>query len=77
VTSPARARRARRAGRPRPWRAIAYVVDPVAPNGRRREVAGRVSAATQDGLTRWVNAHRLAGDAVDVYRVGSFDEVLS
>ena len=76
MTSPARARRARSTARRRPWRAIAYVVDPVAPNGRRREVAGRVAASTQDGLARFVTAHRLAGDAVDVFRVSSIDEVL-
>lgn len=67
----------RRQCRRRPWRAIAYVVDPTAPNGRRRLVAGRVAAATPDGLTRWLNAHRTAGHAVDVYRVASIEDVLS
>lgn len=75
--SAARARRARLAARRRPWRAIAYVVDPIAPEGRRRAVAGRTAATTQDGLTRFVNSHRLAGDAVDVFRVASIDEFLS
>ena len=67
----------RRRGRPRLWRAIAFVPDPVAPNGRRREVAGRVSACTQDGLTRWVNEQRAKGNAVDVYRVGTIEDVLA
>lgn len=63
--------------RRRPWRAIAYVVDPWAPQGRRRAVAGRVSACTADGLTRWVNAQRAKGHAVDVYRVGALEDALS
>lgn len=67
---------ARRRGRPRPWRAIAYAVDAEAPNGRRREVAGRTAASTQDGLTRFVSTHRQAGDAVDVFRVVSIEDLL-
>lgn len=67
----------RRAYRGRPWRAIAYVVDPWAPHGRRRQVAGRASAATADGLTRFLNAHRRQGHAVDVLRVTSIEDVAS
>lgn len=63
----------RRAPR-RPWRAIAYVPDPVAPNGRRREVAGRAAAATPTGLGAWVARQRAAGNVVDKYRVGTLDE---
>lgn len=67
----------RRSHRSRLWRATAYVVDPTAPNGRRREVAGRTSATTQDGLARFVNAHRRQGHAVDVIRVVELEELLA
>lgn len=65
----------RRAPRRR-WRAIAYVPDPTAPNGRRRTVAGRAAAATPDGLTAWINRQRRAGNVVDTYTVASLDELL-
>lgn len=61
--------------RRRPWRAIAYVPDFTAPNGRRRVVAGRVAACTPDGLTAWINRQRQAGNVVDVIRVHSLEEV--
>jgi hypothetical protein len=63
-------------GRERPWRAIAYVPDAQAPNGRRRHVAGRVAACTADGLTRWITSHRRAGHVIDVFRVSSIEDVL-
>lgn len=69
-------RAARRAYRPRPWRAVAYVPDPTAPNGRRREIAGRASALTEDGLTRFRSSHRRAGHAVDVFRLTGLEELL-
>lgn len=59
----------------RPWRAIAYVVDPWAPAGRRRAVAGRCAAATPAGLRAWIARQRAAGHVVDRYRVGTLDEV--
>ena len=71
------ARRARRrASRPRPWRAVAFIPDPTAPNGRRREVAARAAATTEEGLARFRLEHRLAGHAVDVVRVSDLEELL-
>lgn len=55
--------------RRRPWRAIAFVVDPTAPQGRRRTVAGRVAACSPEGLDRFVDRHRDQGNAVDVFEV--------
>lgn len=55
--------------RRRPFRATAFVPDPTAPNGRKREVAGRVAAASRSGLDRFVNAHRAAGHEVDVVEI--------
>lgn len=55
--------------RRRPFRATAFVPDPTAPNGRKREVAGRVAAASREGLDRFVNAHRAAGHEVDVVEI--------
>ena len=54
---------------PRPWRATAFVVDPLAPHGRRREVAARAYALTRAGLDRFVARHEAAGHAVDVVEV--------
>lgn len=68
-----RPRGIRRAPR-RPWRAIAYVVDPLAPQGRKRAVAGRAAAATPGGLRDWCARQLAAGHAVDRYRVGTLDE---
>lgn len=53
----------------RPWRAIAYRPDALAPNGRKREVTGRTAAATRAGLDRFVDQHETAGDVVDVWQV--------
>lgn len=63
----------RRAPR-RPWRAIAYVPDPVGTTGRKRAVAGRAAAATPAGLRAWTARQRAAGNVVDKYRVGTLDE---
>lgn len=79
TTEQRRASRARgraRTYRARLWRAVAFVPDPTAPNGRRRELAGQTSATTQDGLTRFVNAHRRRGHAVDVFRLTELEELL-
>lgn len=65
----------RRTYRRRPWRAVAYVPDATAPHGRRRVVAGRASACTEDGLARFRLEHRRAGHAVDVFRIDSLEEV--
>jgi hypothetical protein len=61
--------------RPRLWRAIAYVPDQTAPNGRRRAVAGRVAACTPDGLSRWILEQRRRGNVVDVIRVHDLEGV--
>lgn len=53
----------------RPWRAVAYVVDPTSPNGRRREVAGRTAARTRDGLDAFVLKHQRLGHPLDVFEV--------
>lgn len=58
---------------PRPFRAIAFVPDWTAPNGRRRVVAGRVAACTREGLDRWVDAQLAAGNDVDVIEVVPLD----
>lgn len=58
----------RRAPR-RPWRAIAYVPDATAPNGRKRAVAGRAAAATPTGLRSFVQRQLAAGNVVDRYDV--------
>lgn len=55
--------------RPRPFRAIAFVPDETAPNGRRREVAGRVAACTREGLDAWITRQVAAGNVVDVIEV--------
>jgi hypothetical protein len=55
----------------RPWRAIAYRPDALAPNGRKREVTGRTAAASEDGLARFIDQHEAAGDVVDVWKVQS------
>jgi hypothetical protein len=60
-------------GRRRPWRAIAYVVDPTSPNGRRREVAGRTAAVKREGLDEFIKRHRRAGHPLDVYEVLAID----
>lgn len=60
--------------RRRPWRAIAYVPDFTAPQGRRRVVAGRVAATTPDGLTAWLNRQRSAGNQVAVFRVSTLED---
>lgn len=62
-----------RAYRPRLWRAVAYKPDPTAPQGRRRVVAGRTSATTPDGLSRFMAAHRSQGHVVDVIQVSTLD----
>lgn len=62
-------------GRPRLWRAIAYVPDETAPNGRRRKVAGRVAACTPDGLSRWILEQRRRGNVVDVLHVPDLEGV--
>lgn len=60
--------------RPRPYRAIAYVPDVTAPNGRRRQVAGRVAACTPEGLEAWIARQTAAGNVVDRLEVhGMFD----
>jgi hypothetical protein len=59
--------------RPRLWRAIAYVPDRTAPNGRRRLVAGRVAACTPDGLNTWIAKQRRAGNVVDVMHVKALE----
>jgi hypothetical protein len=60
----------------RPWRAIAYRPDPLAPNGRKRDVTGRTSATTEQGLNRFVNQHEAAGDVVDRWRVSTIEDHL-
>lgn len=60
----------------RPWRAIAYVPDPTGQGtqGRARAVAGRVSAKTPQGLARFTQTQRAAGNVVSRYRVGTIDD---
>ena len=58
----------------RPWRAIAYRPDALAPNGRKREVTGRTSAASRAGLDRFIDRHEGDGDVVDVWRVQSIED---
>lgn len=60
----------------RPWRAIAYRPDAIAPNGRKREVTGRTSASTEAGLARFVARHEAAGDVVDRWQVQSIEDLL-
>lgn len=60
-------------GRRRPWRAVAYKPEATAPNGRTREVAGRASACTEEGLDNFIASHVLAGNVVDVCEVQPFD----
>lgn len=74
MTTPRPAER-KRTYKPRPWRAVAFVPDPSAPNGRRREIAGKTSATTEDGLIRFVRRHRAAGHKLDVFRVQGIDEL--
>lgn len=66
----------KRAYRARMWRAVAYIPDPTAPNGRRREVAGRTAAVTLDGLSRFIREHEARGHAVDVSRLTSIEDFL-
>lgn len=76
MTPTERARARRRVYRPRAWRAVAYVPDPTAPQGRRRELAGRTAATTPDGLARFKLAHEAQGHAVDVFKVAGLEELL-
>lgn len=59
----------------RPWRAIAYKPDALAPNGRKREVTGRTSAATEQGLAGFIERHEADGDLIDSWRVQSIDDL--
>lgn len=62
--------------RPRPYRAVAFIPDPTAPNGRRRTVAGRTAACSPDGLAAFIAKHTAAGNAVTCFRVLSIEDVL-
>lgn len=55
--------------RRRPFRATAFVPDPTAPNGRRREVAGRAAACSRAGLDAFVARHEAAGHEVDLVEI--------
>lgn len=52
--------------RRRPWRAVAYVPDATAPQGRKRAVAGQTAACTQEGLADFLTRHHEQGHVVDV-----------
>lgn len=58
-------------GRERPWRAVAFIPDPTGQTlaGRKRVVAGRTSAKTRQGLSRFIARHTEAGHPVDVVQV--------
>lgn len=52
--------------RRRPWRAVAYIPDATAPQGRKREVAGQTAACEQEGLDAFKDRHTEQGHVVDV-----------
>ncbi len=55
--------------RRRPWRAVAWVPDATAPNGRQRLCGGRTAAVTRDGLDRFIESHEGMGQVVEVIEV--------